>query len=71
MTVNCQLHEAGCLLSVSYMGQLGCYLIDTWGRLSVSVSYISHVGCYLYNTWGRLSVFVSYMMQEDGYLSVT
>jgi hypothetical protein len=29
MTVICQLHEAGWLLSVSYMGQVGGYLSVT------------------------------------------
>ena len=58
MTVICQLHEAGWLLPVSYMRQVGCYLAVTWGRLSVSVSYMRQ----------DIRLCVSYMKQDDGYL---
>ena len=33
--VNCQLHEAGWRLSVSYNRQVGAYLSSTSGRLAV------------------------------------
>ena len=35
MTVICQLHGAGCQLSVSYMGQDDSYASATWGRLTI------------------------------------
>ena len=35
MTVICQLHGAGCRLSVSYMRQDDGYLSVTWGRMTV------------------------------------
>ena len=61
MTVICQLHEeAGWLLSVRYMGQVGGYLSATRGRLAVFCQ-IPQAGC-------RLSV--SYLRQIVDFLSV-
>jgi hypothetical protein len=61
MTVICQLHEVGYLLSVSYMGQVGGYLSATGSRLAVFCQ-IHQAGCWLS---------VSYLRQIVGFLSVT
>jgi hypothetical protein len=60
MTIVCYIHEGVCWLSVSYMTQVGGFLSDTSGRLSVI--------CQLLEADGRL--YVSYMRQGDGYLSI-
>ena len=83
MTVICQLHEeAGWLLSVSYMGQVGGYHSATRGRLAVFcqihqagfrlyVSYLRQIVGYLSVIRGRWTLYASYMRQDDDYLSVT
>jgi hypothetical protein len=68
MTVICQLHEAGWLLSVSYMGQvIGVCQLHEAGWL-LSFSYMGQVGGYLSATRGRFSV--RYIRKAVGYMSV-
>ena len=78
MTVICQLHGAGCQLSVSYMRQDDDYLSVTRGKMKVirqlheagplSVTSVKMtVICQLHEAGCRLSV--SYMRQDSGYLS--
>ena len=55
----CQLHEAVWSLYVSYIRQVGGYLSDTRGRMTVS--------CHLHESGEQLSV--SHMRQVGGNLS--
>jgi hypothetical protein len=64
MTVICQLHDAGWLLSVSYMGQvIGVCQLHEAGWL-ISLSYKRQVGSFLSDTSGRLSV-ICQLLEAD------
>ena len=80
MTVICQLHEAGCRLSVSYMREDDDCLLVTWGRMMV-IRQLHEAG-YLSVTWAKMTVIChlqeagwrisfSDKRQDIGYLSAT